>query len=219
MTADMRHGEDARAKHELLPLFPLGLVLVPGELLPLHIFEERYKRLIAECRDSGAPFGIVFSRDEGLAVVGCTARVGAVLGELPDGRSNIVVRGGERFRLVELRPPDLPDVEPVRAVVEYLHDAPGEVSVELTETVERLFTRALELTDATSPTRGPQDVPRSFQIAGVFEIEPVVKQRLLQLQDEAGRLGLLATFFDALVQRLELLQSREEAIRGNGKGT
>ena len=135
------------------------------------------------------------SREEGLAVVGCTARVGAVLEEFPDGRLNIVVRGGERFRLVELRPPDLPDVEPLSALVEYLDDAPGEVRPEITQTVERLFAQALELTDSGSPKHGSVEVPRSFQIAGVFEIEPVVKQRLLQLHDESERLELLAGFF------------------------
>lgn len=208
----------ADADYELFPLFPLGLVLVPGELLPLHIFEERYKRLVAECRETGAPFGIVLSREEGLAVVGCTARVGAVLEEFPDGRSNIVVRGGARFRLVELRPPDLPDVEPLSALVEYLDDAPGEVLPELTQTVERLFAEALELTDSGSPKHGAVEIPRSFQIAGVFDIEPVVKQRLLQSRDESERLELLAGFFDTLVERLKLLRSREDAIRGNGKG-
>lgn len=208
----------ADAEYELLPLFPLGLVLVPGELLPLHIFEERYKRLVAECRETGAPFGIVLSREEGLAVVGSTARVGAVLEEFPDGRLNIVVRGGERFRLVELRPPDLPDVQPLNALVEYLDDAPGDVLPETTQAVERLFAEALELTGSGSPKYGPVQVPRSFQIAGVFEIEPVVKQRLLQLHHESERLELLAAFFDTLVERLKLLKSREDAIRGNGKG-
>jgi Lon protease-like protein len=208
----------ADPEYELLPLFPLGLVLVPGELLPLHIFEERYKRLIADCRETGGPFGIVLSREGGLAVVGCTARVGAVLEEFSDGRLNIVVRGGERFRLVELRPPDLPDVEPLRALVEYLDDTPGEVVPEVAQAVERLFARALELTDSGSPKRGSVDVPRSFQIAGVFEIEPMVKQRLLQLHYESERLELLAGFFETLVERLELLRSREDAIRGNGKG-
>jgi ATP-dependent Lon protease len=208
----------ADPEYELLPLFPLGLVLVPGELLPLYIFEERYKRLIAECRETGGPFGIVLSREEGLAVVGCAARVGAVLEEFSDGRLNIVVRGGERFRLVELRPPDLPDVEPLSALVEYLDDRPGEVVPETAQAVERLFAQALELTDSGSPKRGSAEVPRSFQIAGVFGIEPVVKQRLLQLHDESERLELLAGFFDTLVERLTLLKSREDAIRGNGKG-
>lgn len=208
----------ADPEYELLPLFPLGLVLVPGELLPLHIFEERYKRLIVDCRETGGPFGIVLSREEGLAVVGCTARVGAVLEEFPDGRLNIVVRGGERFRLVELRPPDLPDVEPLQALVEYLDDTPGDVLPEITQAVERVFAQALELTDSGSPTHGSMQVPRSFQIAGVFEIEQVVKQRLLQSHSERERLELLAGFFDTLVERLELLKSREDAIRGNGKG-
>src|SRR5215212_11588613 len=92
---------------ERFPLFPLSLVLLPTELVPLHIFEDRYKLMIGECLDSGGEFGIVWLSDDGLRDVGCTARVTQVLDRLDDGRMNILVTGGTPFRLLR-RIDDLP---------------------------------------------------------------------------------------------------------------
>src|SRR3954463_15142652 len=85
---------------ERFPLFPLGIVLLPGEVVPLHIFEERYKTMIGECLEADGEFGIVWLSDDGLREIGCTARVTQVLAELEDGRSNILVTGGQPFKLL-----------------------------------------------------------------------------------------------------------------------
>src|SRR3954466_16098871 len=82
------------------PLFPLGIVLLPSEVVPLHIFEERYKTMLGECMASDGEFGIVWLSDDGLREVGCTARVTQVLAEFDDGRSNVLVTGGRPFRLL-----------------------------------------------------------------------------------------------------------------------
>ena len=87
---------------EEIGLFPLGLVLLPTEQVPLHIFEPRYRELIAECLEAGEPFGLVFADDDGLRSVGTLASVVEVTDRFDDGRLNVVVEGGERFRLVEL---------------------------------------------------------------------------------------------------------------------
>src|SRR3954467_2476047 len=89
------------------PLFPLGLVLLPSEVVPLHIFEERYKLMIGECVESGDEFGIVWLADDGLREGGCTARVSQVLKELDDGQMNILIAGGRPFRLLH-RIDDMP---------------------------------------------------------------------------------------------------------------
>src|SRR6187551_36170 len=83
------------------PLFPLPVVLLPTEVIPLHIFEDRYKTMITLCVDEGSEFGIVWLSDDGLKEIGCTARVAEVLEEMEDGRMNILVRGGTPFRLLE----------------------------------------------------------------------------------------------------------------------
>ena len=84
-----------------LPLFPLPLVLLPTEVVPLHIFEERYREMVALCLDEQREFGIVWLSDDGLKEVGCTASVAEVLEQMEDGRMNILVRGGTPFRLLE----------------------------------------------------------------------------------------------------------------------
>src|SRR4029079_18746362 len=82
-----------------LPVFPLPLVLLPGELLPLHIFEPRYRELVGRCLAGPGPFGVVLDDDSGVREVGCLARDLTVLERLADGRLNVVVSGGEAGRL------------------------------------------------------------------------------------------------------------------------
>ena len=83
-------------------LFPLAAVLVPGELMPLHIFEERYKRLIRDCEHEAQEFAILFADDDGTREVGCTAEIVEVTERFDDGRLNLVVRGAEVVRVLEL---------------------------------------------------------------------------------------------------------------------
>src|SRR5919197_2947921 len=83
-------------------LFPLASVLVPGELMPLHIFEERYKSLVSDCRQDDGEFALLYSDAEGARELGTTARVVEVLETFDDGRMNIVIQGGEVVRVVEL---------------------------------------------------------------------------------------------------------------------
>ena len=85
-----------------LGLFPLPLVLLPTERIPLHIFEERYRELIGECLDTGEDFGLVYADGDGVRQVGTRARVTEVLARLPDGKMDSLVEGGDRFRLLEL---------------------------------------------------------------------------------------------------------------------
>src|SRR4029079_7905099 len=82
-------------------LFPLGIVLLPTEQVPLHIFEPRYRELIAECLEGEQPFGLVYADDDGLRRTGTLASVVEVVERFEDGRLNIVVEGGDRFRLLE----------------------------------------------------------------------------------------------------------------------
>src|SRR3954468_16983260 len=104
------------------PLFPLPAVLLPSEVVPLHIFEERYKTMISECLEESREFGIVWLAEDGLKDVGCTARVAEVLERMEDGRMNILVRGAAPFKLVR-RQEDR--IYPA-GTIELLDDGPGE---------------------------------------------------------------------------------------------
>jgi Lon protease-like protein len=204
---------------DTIGLFPLQLVLLPGEILPLHIFEERYKRLVADCRRDGAPFGIVLRDDDAVAERGCLATVYEVLDEFDDGRLNILVAGGERFRVSEVVQPDDPDEEPVRARVATFDDEDdGGDPQALAGEVEALFLRLVGLMGAEETKLPEGDGPLSFRLAAAVDFGAPLKQRLLESVSEVERLDLLTTVMRTLIPSLELRQERAEAIRGNGKG-
>src|SRR6185295_4524200 len=121
-----------------LPIFELPMVILPGELLPLHIFEERYKRMIGHCLENAEPFGIVF-RDEGGNAhrIGCMARVTEVVERFDDGRMNVVVAGEQPFKVLErFEAGDFPagEVEPIDA-----SDDPGEEDPEAASVAREAF--------------------------------------------------------------------------------
>jgi Lon protease-like protein len=200
-----------------LGLFPLGLVLLPGEVVPLHIFEERYKLLVQERLDGGE-FGIVLVDGEALRECGCTARVTELLEELDDGRLNILVEGGRRFRLLELRPPDDPETEYLSGLIDYYEDEEPEAAEPLRAGVLEVFRTMLVLMDVESPKEPAGDGPLSFRVAAAFDFGAPLKQELLESLSEEQRLETLLRVMEALLPQLKLRKEREEAIRGNGKG-
>ena len=82
------------------PIFPLGLVALPYEYVPLHIFEPRYRTMFAECLERESEFGIVWATDDGLRAVGCACEITRVIERMEDGRLNVLTRGTRPFRIV-----------------------------------------------------------------------------------------------------------------------
>jgi Lon protease-like protein len=196
-------------------LFPLGIVLLPTELVPLHIFEERYRELIGECLEEEREFGIVLADDDGLRDVGTLAAVTEVLERFDDGRLNIVVEGRERFRVVEVttgRSFDTAEVEPV--------DDEDLADVGDPDDVERalgLFGRLLELTGTEIEPPDPATPQLSYAVAARFEFVPPLKQELLEERSERVRLKRLCGLLEGAAETLE--REREIAARAatNGK--
>jgi Lon protease-like protein len=205
------------ADDDLLGLFPLGIVLLPGEVVPLHIFEERYKLLVQELMDGGE-FGIILADDDGARECGCTARVAELVEEMDDGRMNIIVEGGRRFRVADLRPPDDPSAEYLSGVVEYFDDEDAEAPEQLRAAVLDALRKMLVLMDVESPREPGGDQLLSFRVASAVDFGAPLKQELLESLSEAQRLETLLTVMETLLPRLALRKEREEAIRGNGKG-
>src|SRR5947209_5349856 len=126
------------------PLFPLQTVALPGELIPLHIFEERYKTMINDCLEGEREFGIVWLSDDGLRQVGCAAQIEQVLERMEDGRMNILVRGTRPFRVLE-RQAHLPYPA---GVIEFVEDRSESVDPKVADTAHgayaELVTRATD---------------------------------------------------------------------------
>jgi Lon protease-like protein len=196
-----------------LGIFPLGLVLLPGERLPLHIFEPRYKELISECLAEERPFGIVLSDDSGLHEIGTVASVIEVLERFDDGRLNIVVEGGDRFRVVELTTGRAFQTGEVEEVA----DEDADVDEEDAASALGLFKELRELvgSDVEEPEEG--DPALSFALASRVDFGLDPKQRLLELTSEPERLTLVIELLEGALAAVREEQARRELASRNGK--
>ena len=193
-------------------LFPLGMVLLPTERVPLHIFEERYKELIGECLERDREFGLVLADDDGIRDVGTRAAVVTVLEEFEDGRLNVVVEGRERFRIVGLtrgRSFRTADVEPLDDLEPEPDDAAVAVAVESLRRVAELAGSDAEGLEPVTP------VP-SFELAARVELEPQLKQGLLESRSEPERLERLAGLLDGAARALQARAERARIASTNG---
>jgi Lon protease-like protein len=194
-------------------LFPLGLVLLPTEQVPLHIFEPRYRELIAECLEAEQPFGLVYADDDGLRRIGTLATVVEVTDRFEDGRLNIVVEGGERFRLV-----DLTDGRSFHTgTVETLEDdddPPPQADVERALAV---FRRLVELTGAEVDVPTDVTTQPSFEIGSRFELAPELKLELLEEASERRRLVRLCEILETIAAAVERQREVAALAQTNGR--
>ena len=195
------------------PLFPLGLVLIPRELVPLHIFEERYKQMIGECLEHEREFGIVWLSDDGLKDIGCSARIDRVLERFDDGRLNILVEGVKPFRLVR-RIDDLPypagDVQPLSDDPEDPDDARAIAAARA-----RYADLVAEVTDERPDDETLAQLD-AYGMAATLDVGLDAKQELLELRTERARLEQLDNLFGEALGRIRHAERAAERARGNG---
>jgi Lon protease-like protein len=193
------------------PLFPLGLVLLPGEVLPLHIFEERFKQMIGECLDEEREFGILWLADDELKQVGCAARITRVLERFDDGRLNILVEGTTPFRL-ERR---IGDMDYPAGDVELLDDAP-DADEEALERTRKTYGDLVEEVTDSRPEPETLAGLGAYGMAATVDINAAAKQVLLELRSEPARLEQLDALFTEALQRIRTAARVAEQASGNG---
>jgi ATP-dependent Lon protease len=194
-------------------LFPLGLVLLPTEQVPLHIFEPRYRELIGECLDQEEPFGLVFADDDGLRRVGTLASVVEVTDRFDDGRLNVVVEGGDRFRLVELTEGRSFHTGTIEPLGDLENDPP---SAEEVERATAVFSRLVQLTGAEVEPPDVESEQPSFSIAARFELAPDLKLELLEETSERQRLVRLCEILESAAASVERQREIGELAQTNG---
>jgi Lon protease-like protein len=201
---------------EPLGLFPLPLVLVPTERIPLHIFEDRYRELIGECLEEGIEFGFVRATGDGAVhEIGTRAWVAEVLDELDDGRMNIVVEGRERFRLLELTSGRSFTTGLVEAVVDDDEPAaPADIEQALA-----LFGTLVEISDADVDLPGPETPQLDFELAARVDFGVDAKQELLATTSPRRRMERLVALLDQAIELLRIEQTMRERASRNGKIT
>jgi len=203
----------------LMPLFPLGVVLVPETFLPLHIFEERYKEMIGECLAENKEFGIVYFSGDKINRIGCSAQIVKLLKRYDNGEMDIITLGTNRFFIKEL--------DETRAYFQakivLFDDDPEEESEEL----KQLATSGIKLLEELNSVTGGErdeaafdeesDIKRvSFLVAGNDGFTPTEKQKFLEMTSTRKRLKNAVGALKKVIQRARLSQEIQEIIHGNG---
>jgi len=197
-----------------LPLFELPVVLLPGELMPLHIFEERYKRMIAHCLEAEEPFGVIFRDDDGSARrIGCSARVTEVLERFDDGRIDIVVTGEEPFKVLErFEAQDYPAGEIERVDLEMAAEDPDAAA-----DTREAFADLVRRVSGAEPEIEGLERSDAYAIAARVELPVETKQHLLELRSEDERMRVLGEALRDLVGVLKRSREIAERAKMNGK--
>jgi Lon protease-like protein len=195
------------------PLFPLGIVALPSELVPLHIFEERYKTMMARCLEEESEFGIVWLADDGLREVGCACEIAEVLERMPDGRLNLVARGTRAFR-IEARQEEL--AYPA-GTIEFLEDREEEVDPEAASEAHAAYADLVSQATDREPDAEEIGGMTAYEMAATVEFGLDAKQGLLDLRSESARMKLVTRLFRAALKRLDFIDRAQARARSNGK--
>jgi ATP-dependent Lon protease len=199
-----------------IPLFPLNVVLFPGEQLPLHIFEPRYRRMVRECLEAKSPFGMLLALPDGLARVGCTAEILEVSKHYDDGRMDILTLGRDTFRIVDL----FTDDPLYEGTVDYLEDKESLLDSRNREELNELYEACFTLLFSGMPRSLEKSSPEvlSFMIAGALPLDLLWKQQILELRSEAERQERLLRYLREWALHLQKRETLRHRGAGNGHG-
>ena len=202
---------------ERIPLFPLSVVLLPGMTLPLHIFEQRYKRMMKTVIDEEIPFGVVLARENGIATVGCTALVRRLARTYPDGRMDLITLGESAYRVRAVHK----DKEYLEATVDMMPEdlQPGPSAT--AEELITLFTDCHLLLHGSPPGEvnidDQSDGLLAYRIAGELPLELETLQELLEMRVEVERrLKLINRLNQLLPQLIQIQQIRSKYAMSHG---
>ena len=199
-----------------IPIFPLGVVLLPGMDLPLHIFEERYKILIGECLKNDDEFGVVYYSGKMILRVGCTAKITEILRNYDDGKMDIMTIGKRRFHIRDI----FESKEYLEARVEFFQDLP----IEEDEVMENLIHRGKHELKQLTSVMGKRDDTQllenldpeslSFLIAATHGFTPEEKQKFLELTSTRQRLEMSIESLQKIIERLTLSKEIKRIFGG-----
>jgi Lon protease-like protein len=198
-----------------IPLFPLGLVLLPGMPLPLHIFEERYKQMIAECLEESTPFGIVWFDGQSIRSVGCTARVNHVLHRYADGRLDILTLGDRRF-FTEALIEEKPYIEADVRFFEDVEETQDSAAVEATRALLAKLRDAGYLAETIEALEAESAQGLSFAIPAVEGFTYAERQRFLEMTSRSERLQKRVEALTRILERVQVTEQIQKIIGGNG---
>jgi ATP-dependent Lon protease len=199
-----------------IPLFPLDIVLFPGQAVPLHIFEPRYRQMTRHCIDTQSPFGIVFEHEGNLAQTGCSAMIVKILKEYEDGRSDILTAGQNAFRLVRTHDEKLY----LEADVEYLEEDFVGVDSAVSVRLEELCNQCHQILYGEDAPRFETEggISLAYHVASELPVDVAIRQGLLEIRSEVARQGRLVAHLADWYQQLQKREHVRGKAAGNGHG-
>lgn len=196
------------------PLFPLSVVALPSEIVPLHIFEDRYKQMIDECIEKKHPFGIVWLSDQRLQDVGCSCEIAdEVTHDDDSGERDIITRGVDPFRVISKSG----DLAYPAGEIEFLLDESEEIDDELLALAHQEYVELVEQVTEKTVEDDSLGEMRAYEMAATIDFSNDAKQGLLELRSENARLDLLVRLLRGAIKHLELADLAQARARSNGK--
>ncbi len=203
---------------ERIPLFPLNVVLLPGAILPLHIFEPRYRRMVRHCLDEKCEFGVLLALPKGIVRVGCTAEVTEVVKRYNDDRMDIVTVGRSPFRITQLVNADAyANDELLEGDVDFLDDREHRTDTRTQDELMRLYEVCHTLLFDDYPRNAEVEATEflSFVVASTLPLDLLWKQQILELRSEADRQQRLVGYLREWAPQLQ----KEEKARARAGGS
>tara|TARA_Y100001935_G_scaffold62639_1_gene52523 strand:+ start:485 stop:1084 length:600 start_codon:yes stop_codon:yes gene_type:complete len=181
-------------KHAKIPLFPLNLVALPKEKIPLHIFEEKYKNMISDCISNKEPFGIIRIKDKKMANIGCAMNVYKVLKKYNNGEYDIICKGVERFKINKIdKQNDLWYAE-----VSFFNEDYKSINKEFFDQILDKYLKILISSNAKINIQNEIDKKNSFDFTKNVILPREIKQIFLNLNNEKERLEFINQFLDSI---------------------
>lgn len=199
-----------------IPLFPLELVLFPGQALPLHIFEPRYQEMTQHCIETQSPFGIILAREAGMAGIGCSAIIVKILKQYEDGRSDILTAGQHAFRVVRTHD----EKAYLEGDVDYLEENLTDTDAVTSSRLEEMFERCHKLLYEESAPRFETEggISLAYHVASELPVSTTVRQEILEIRSEGARQEKLLARLEEWHPQLQQRERVRGKAAGNGHG-
>ena len=181
---------------DILPLFPLKLVLLPYEILPLHIFEPRYKKMVRNAIEDKQPFGIVLKEEGGVYKRGCRVEITKVLQNYPNGEYDIIVKGIERFKVLSTEK----DGDMVFGQIEYIPIS-IETDLKLIDDVQDSYLKILLRYGINSDMEMHMNKKISYEYVKSIQLPIILKKELINMEHETDRLAFIKNIFDNILKQ------------------
>ncbi len=177
-------------------LFPINISILPDELVPLHIFEDRYKKMVSNCLENNQEFGIIYKENNEIKNIGCSVFIKKVYQKYDDGKYDILVQGKKRFQIKSLSKKD--DI--LIGEIKFFNEFYNKVNSTKFNKVLDKYLKLLLTFDIKHDIASEMDKKTSFDFTRNILIPNNIKQEFLELENESDRIDFIDIFLDSVIK-------------------